>query len=313
LERGVLIVDDSKAVREMVRDVLAREGLFGNFYEAGNGEEAIEALKSGSCIDLVLMDLIMPKVDGIKLISWIRGTNSCRDLPILVLSVEGRGEMKAKGLNLGASDYVVKPFDEGELVARIKLLLKRKDVQDDLKRKNVELVKINEELKKLAVTDELTQLFNRSYFLEQLSTEMNRSVRYKVPMTLLMVDLDNFKKVNDTFGHLAGDEVLKDVAAILPQCVRESDVVGRYGGEEFVICLVHTDKDAAMVPAERVRSSVADKVYAFSEGTFRTTASIGVVYFGGDPTVGRDELIKRADAALYRAKADGKNRIVVYE
>ena len=313
MNKGVLIVDDSKLFRDGLKTVLSREGLFGHYYEAGDGGEAIRILKAGHEIDMVLTDIVMPRVDGIDVITWLRGNDGFQDLPILVVSVDGRGDMKAMGLNLGASDYVVKPFDQVELIARIKLLLKRREVQEDLKKKNLELTKINTELKKLSVTDELTQLYNRSHFFETLSLEMKRCTRYKMEMVLMLIDLDDFKAVNDTFGHQAGDHVLKEVAGILNMCVRDSDAVGRYGGEEFIICLVHTDMEGAAAPAERIRSTVEGRVFTFPEGTYRITVSGGMTTFPGPGQVGRDELIKRADIALYEAKTTGKNKMLVYK
>jgi len=311
-DKGILIVDDSAALRSMVKTILSKEDVFDRYYEAGDGEEAMDFLQSGQDVDLVLMDLVMPRVDGIEVISWLKEREGFQDLPVLVLSVEARGDVKARGLNLGASDYVVKPFDPGELVARIKLILKRKEVQDDLKRKNQELLKINEELKRLAVTDELTQLFNRSHFFECLLQEMKRSVRYRMKMTLMLIDLDDFKAVNDTFGHLAGDEVLREVSGIFREAVRDSDSVGRFGGEEFIIFLVHTDVEGASIPAERIRAKVEEKVFAFREGTYRATVSIGLAEFPIDTTESRDEFIRRADVALYQAKMTGKNKVVAY-
>jgi two-component system cell cycle response regulator len=311
-DRGLLIVDDSQSIRSMVKTILSKEGIFTRYYEAGDGEEAMGLLKSGRDVDLVLMDLIMPRVDGIEVISWMRETEAYQDLPVLVLSVEGRGDVKARGLNLGASDYVVKPFDPGELVARVRLLLKRKEVQDELRRKNQELQKINEELKRLSVTDELTQLFNRSHFYECLLQEMKRSVRYKMKITLLLIDLDDFKLVNDTHGHLAGDEVLRDVSRIIRASVRDSDAVGRFGGEEFIAYLVHSDMDAAMVPAERMRAAVEERVFSFQGGTARTSISIGMAEFPTGTPESRDEFVRRADVALYEAKVTGKNKVVAY-
>jgi len=316
MSKGILIVDDSKPFRDMVKTVLSKEGLFRHYYEAGDGGEAIRLLKAGHEIDMVLTDIVMPKVDGIDVITWARGNDGFRDLPILVISVDGRGDMKAMGLNLGASDYVVKPFDQVELIARIKLLLKRKEVQEELKRTNEELMRINAELKRLSITDDLTQLYNRSHFFEKLALEMKRCTRYKMYMSLMLIDLDDFKKVNDTFGHQAGDEVLKEVSKILASCVRDSDAVGRYGGEEFILYLVHTDLEGASLPAERIRAAVEEKVFAFSEGTYRITVSAGLASFPGAAHIGhmgREEFIKRADIALYEAKTTGKNRVVAYK
>jgi len=311
--KGVLIVDDSKAFREMVKAVLVRAGLFSRYYEARDGAEAITVLKSGDVVDLVLVDLFMPRMDGIDVLSWAREVKEHKDLPIVVLSVDDRGDVKARGLNMGASDYVVKPFDHGEFLARINLLLRRKEVQDELRKKNEELVKINGELKRLAATDSLTQLYNRSHFFYLLNNEMKRCVRYRMSMTLVMADLDNFKAVNDTFGHLAGDEVLREFAAILKSCVRDSDVVGRYGGEEFVMFLVHTDTDGAKTPAERIRASIGERVFTFPDGTLRITTSVGLAEFYFGAPVPMEELVRRADLALYEAKQAGKNMVVSYK
>ncbi len=311
-DRGVLIVDDSTASRGMVKSILSKEGIFSRYYEAGDGEEAMKVLMSAHDVDLVLMDLIMPKVDGIDVVAWMRESAQHQDLPVLVLSVEGRADAKIRGLNLGASDYVVKPFDPGELVARIRLLLKRKEIQDDLKRKNQELMRVNEELKRLSITDELTQLYGRSHFYERLLQEMKRSVRYGMKMTLMLIDLDNFKAVNDAYGRPAGDSVLREVSLILRDSVRDSDAAGRFGGEEFIVYLAQTDLAGAAVPAERIRASVEGKVFAFPEGTLRATVSIGMAEFPCDAPESRDEFVRRADVALYEAKMTGKNKVAAY-
>jgi diguanylate cyclase (GGDEF)-like protein len=311
-DRGILIVDDSASLRGMVKTILSGEGLFQRFYEAEDGVDALNFMKSGCDLDFIIMDLLMPRMDGIRVLSWARDRKEYRDLPILLLSVDGSADIKAKGLNLGASDYVVKPFDPGELVARVRLLLKRKEVQDELRRKNEEMARINEELRKVSVIDDLTKLYNRSRFFEGLSQEMKRCARYKTRMTLLLIDLDDFKLVNDTCGHLAGDEVLKEVAGIMKGLLRDSDIAGRYGGEEFMLCLAQTDREGAMLAAERIRAAVQEKVFAFPEGTVRITASIGMAEFPNDNPIGRDELIRRADVALYEAKKTGKNKVAEY-
>lgn len=308
---NILVVDDSKPERDMVKMVLSGDEVFGDIHEAGDGEEAYRFLTGGTQVDLVIMDIRMPRMDGFELINRIKSTDGISDLPILVLSADGRGEIKTMGLNIGASDYVVKPFDQGELIARAKLQIRRKIIQDELQRRNRDLADVNERLKTLAVTDELTGLSNRSHFFEKMDKEMKRCRRHGIPMTLLLIDIDDFKGVNDTYGHVAGDEVLRGIAPILVASVRDNDVVGRYGGEEFIVYLVHTDSEAASVPAERIRESVASSVFTFSDGTYRVTASIGVASFPGkDETENRVDFIKRADAALYEAKRNGKNRVV---
>ena len=310
--RGVLIVDDDACFRIMLKGVLEKESLFESYYEACDGLEAIELIKSGAAVDLVLMDLMMPRAGGIEVINWARGEDAYSELPIMVLSVESRSDMKAKGLDVGANDYVVKPFDTVELVARVKLLLRRKEVQDELRRKNIELMRLNEKLRRLAVTDDLTKLSNRSHFHDSLAREMRRCHRYGIPLALMLIDLDNFKRVNDTYGHQAGDQVLREVAKAFKAALRESDCVARYGGEEFIMFLAHTDLDGAWVPAERVRKAIEGMVFTFDGGTYRTTASIGIVALKPDPPDGREELIRKVDLALYQAKMSGKNKVVAY-
>lgn len=308
----VLVVDDSQPMRELVGAILSRDEVFGDILEASDGRQAIETLEAEGPVDLIIMDLKMPGMDGFELINRLKNTEALAEIPVIVLSVDGRGEMKAMGLNIGASDYVVKPFDQGELVARAKLIIRRKAVQEELKRKNRELSEINERLKALAVTDELTKLYNRSHFFEKMEREMKRCRRHGIKMTLLLVDLDDFKDVNDTFGHVAGDEVLTGVASALLSSVRDNDAVGRYGGEEFIVCLVHTSAADAAVPAERIRDAVEKTVFTFEAGTYRTTASIGIAeYSAYDPGESRIDFLKRADAALYEAKRLGKNRVAV--
>lgn len=309
---NVLVVDDSRSTREMVSAVLSFDEIFGTVYEAGDGEEVFGLLGSGIVVDLIIMDIRMPRMDGFELINRLKSAEEYKEIPILVLSADARGEIKTMGLNIGASDYVVKPFDQGELIARAKLQIRRKVAQDELRRRNRDLADINERLKTLAVTDELTGLSNRSHFFEKMDREMKRCRRHGIRMTLLLIDLDDFKAVNDTYGHIAGDEVLRQVASVLTACVRDNDSVGRFGGEEFISYLVHTNAGEAAVPAERVRSSVADLVFHSGHQTYGVTASIGLAtYPAGDAGESRTDFMKRADDALYEAKRGGKNTIVV--
>lgn len=308
---NVMIVDDSRTTRDMVSAVLTSDDIFGAIYEAGDGHEAIDLLESGVRVDLIIMDIRMPRMDGFELINRIRVSDAFGEVPILVLSVDGRSEIKTMGLNIGASDYVVKPFDQGELLARAKLQIRRKVIQDELKKRNRDLAEINEKLKTLAVTDELTGLSNRSHFFEKMDKEMKRCRRHGIPMTVLLIDLDDFKNINDTHGHIAGDEVLRTVSSVLASCVRDNDAVGRFGGEEFIVYLVHTSALEAAVPAERIRESVAGTEFEFAGKACRVSASVGVAsYPAADDGESRVDFMKRADAALYEAKRNGKNAVV---
>ena len=306
--RAALVVDDNPLFRKMLLTALGRDGEFDTFYEASDGRNAVEIIKSGTKVDIVLADLMMPGLDGMGFIGWARENPEYADLPIMLLTVETSGEIKAKGFDIGASDYVVKPFDHAELLARIKLLLQRRDLVDELKKKNEELVELNARLLKLSITDELTQLSNRTHFFERLTGEMHRCDRYKVRIALLLMDLDNFKEVNDRMGHLTGDEVLKRVSDVIRETLRDTDLAGRYGGDEFILCLVHTPAEGALVLAERLRSRIGERFKAL----YGITATIGMAEYGGGSLEGREEFIGRADSALYMGKAAGRNVVVAY-
>jgi two-component system cell cycle response regulator len=308
--KGLLIVDENKPYRNMLIRLLERSGLFANFYEAGNVLEAKACLESARRVDMVVLDLMAPGDGGLDVISWARGELRHRELPIIVLTVENRGDIKAKCLRAGASDYMVKPFDPVELSARMGLLMKRREVQEELRRRNRELLRINEVLRQYAVFDELTRLYTKPYFIEDTAKEMKRCERYNMPMTVMLVDLDDFDKVAGELGRATGDEVLKGVAEILRCSVRESDMVGRYGPEQFILKLANTGIEGAVVPAERIRASVEDKIFNCGGRAFKTTASIGVTDYPAHSTEGIDRLLGRAGHALDEARAAGKNRVV---
>jgi two-component system cell cycle response regulator len=305
----LLIVDDNKPYRKMLISMLERAGLFTTFYEAGDTFEAKACLESERRVDLVVLDLIMPRRGGLELIRWARGVERHRELPIMVLSVEGGGDMKARCLKAGASDYMVKPFDPVELTARMGLLMRRRETQEELKKRNRELLKINEELRQYAVFDELTRLYTRPYFIEDVAKEMKRCERYKVPMSVMLVDLDGFDELTGTFGRATGDEILRDVADMLRGSVRESDSVGRYGPEQFILKLANTGIDGAVVPAERIRASIEEKLFTCGGRPCRATASIGVADYPANAPEGTDRLLGRVGHALDEAKSAGRNRV----
>ncbi|HLB24852.1 MAG TPA: diguanylate cyclase, partial [Nitrospirota bacterium] len=226
--------------------------------------------------------------------------------------VETRGEMKARALEMGASDYMEKPFDPVELAARINLVLRRREVGDELQKKNRELAEINRELRMYSIMDELTKTYSRPYFFENMTAEMKRCARYMIPLSLMLVDLDNFEDITGVLGREAGDQVLRDVAEILRHSVRDSDAVGRYGDGEFIVNLVHTDGHGALVPAERIRESIAHLELPSGGRQVRTTASIGVAEFRLKSPQSREEFLRLADQALREAKTTGRNKVVIH-
>lgn len=255
-------------------------------------------------VDLVLCDLDMPGFDGFKFLRMVSGDSKLQHTPVILLTGHEDMGTKVKGLSAGASDYLTKPFDDLELIARVNVHLKLKRLQDELSEKNCELEKI-------ARIDALTGVSNRRHLMEVLQTEFERCRRYTRPFALLMFDLDHFKKVNDTYGHQAGDAVLVEVAAALQTALRLNDTVGRYGGEEFAVVLPETDAEAALLVGERCRTLVEElNVNYGAKLPLKVTASIGLAAVPDAGICDLDGLIKVADSALYRAKGAGRNRLV---
>jgi two-component system cell cycle response regulator len=223
-------------------------------------------------------------------------------VPVMMITAFDRREVLLQALELGANDFLGKPLDELELKARTRNMLK-------LRARSVALADANRALHKLATTDVLTDLMNRRSFIERANAEVARARRYKKPLSVLLLDADFFKRVNDTYGHAGGDQVLRDLADHARHVVREMDFVGRIGGEEFVICLPETALDGAMIVAERLRERVAGHPVAFEDKQISVSVSIGVTEIQpGDGEVA--PLMQRADMALYEAKNSGRNRVI---
>jgi diguanylate cyclase (GGDEF)-like protein len=231
-------------------------------------------------------------------------------IPIILVTARDSTQDKVEGLDAGADDYLTKPINFPELEARVRSMLRIKRLQDELDQKNRELELANKRLRKLSITDGLTDLFNHRHIHELLHEEFERTRRSGEPLAVAMLDLDRFKQVNDTYGHPTGDVILYETARILRETAREIDMVGRYGGEEFVVILPGTDEEAAEQFAERVRVAVSEHHFRDEANEVRMTISGGVSSFPGVGIEHPDVLVKRADEALYAAKESGRNRIV---
>jgi len=298
---SVLIIDDSETVRDQIIGTLQKCSLFDSYLQAGDGIEGFKALLVEPT-DLVLCDLEMPRMDGFKFIALMQSQRGLKDIPVIMLTGREDTELKIRGLEQGACDYVTKPFDAGELVARVRVQLKIKALQDALK-------KSNELLTELSNTDPLTGLSNRRHFKEALAREFQRSVRKNEAFSLVMADLDHFKKINDTFGHQEGDMVLTSVAAFIRDLVRSYDVAARYGGEEFAVILPDTGTTQARQFAERLRKGIEEITFPGRLQSLTVTISIGVATFPSPQVDCVDTLVRSADEALYRAKRNGRNRL----
>jgi diguanylate cyclase (GGDEF)-like protein len=302
---SVLIIDDSQQERNEIKDVLEKTGLFDAFYEASDGLKGFKIMLSNPP-DLIVCDLIMPNFDGFKFLRLKRARQDYDNIPVLI--VTGRDDMndKIRGLEEGAQDYVLKPFNPLELVARVKAHLRIKLLQDELKQ-------VNEKLETLSNTDPLTELYNRRYFFNILEKEFERTKRYNRALSLLMVDIDFFKAVNDKCGHLTGDKVLTVVARVLKTDLRKIDSCARYGGEEFVILLPETDINGATSVGNRYLSEIREQDLSDICMKIKAiTVSVGVVCLPNDDIKTTDVFLKCADDALYTAKKQGRNKMIIY-
>ncbi|MEJ7810068.1 MAG: diguanylate cyclase [Gemmatimonadaceae bacterium] len=306
----ILIVDDHEDNVEVLRARLEARGY--DCDSAQDGEEALRKVAEHPP-DLILLDVMMPRVDGHEVARQIKANPNLPFIPIIMQTALDSVSNKVEGLGAGADDYITKPINFAELEARVRAMLRIKRLQNELGEANRKLADVNAKLTEMAVTDGLTGLYNRRHIEERLHEMFEHSDRLHEPMSCVMFDLDHFKSVNDTYGHQAGDAVLRELAALLKDVARGVDRVGRYGGEEFIALLPGTVLDAAVTFAERARQQVEERVFAFEGGTLRRTLSCGVAAWPHPKIRHREQLVKAADDALYVAKDLGRNRVVRFD
>ncbi len=305
----ILVVDDVAVNVQLLTTYLTSVGY--NVIAARDGQEALEKVVACNP-DLILLDVMMPKFNGFEVCERIKADESTRIVPVIMVTALNEIEDKIKATEAGADDFVSKPFNKLELLTRVKSLLRIKELHDQLNTKVKELEEAQERLRQLAITDGLTGLFNHRYFKEHLEQELYRASRHHSEVSLIMIDIDFFKRYNDTFGHPAGDALLRAVARMLKDNVRKIDIAARYGGEEFVLVLAETNKPAASLVAEKMRRMVETSTFeglpAHNNG--HITISLGIATFPLDATNPND-LITMADQRLYQAKQRGRNQVVV--
>jgi diguanylate cyclase (GGDEF)-like protein len=300
---NILIIDDSAAVRGQIVQTLRNAGIFDRYFEAQDGIEGFKTLVAVR-VDLIICDLEMPRMDGFKFLSLLGSREHLRNIPVIMLTGREDQDLKIKGLEQGAVDYVTKPFDAGELVARIRVQQKIKALQDELRRSN-------EMLKELSNTDYLTHLYNRRFIMDALENEFQRTRRKGGHLSLIIADIDHFKRVNDIYGHQQGDVALVEVARVTKEKLRRYDIAARYGGEEFIFLLPEAAAEEAHVVAKRLREAVEGMTFVPPMGDMVLTISLGLATYPGKPMDSIDELVRAADAALYLAKERGRNRVEV--
>ncbi len=299
----ILIVDDSRLIAHVAKTMLTKRGH--EIIVAQDGKAGLEAAKSEKP-DIILLDVIMPIMDGYEVCEHLKEDDSTKEIPIIMVTSQAEAADKVKGLELGALDYVTKPFDEAELIARVNIHLRLRELYEAVQEQN-------RQLQKMANRDGLTGLYNHRYFHEQLSQDFLRAKRYNENLSCVLFDIDFFKKFNDTYGHQTGDIVLKALASVVQRATRESDLSARYGGEEFALILYHTDGPAAYEMAERLRTMVESHEVQDNGNVLRVTISLGVATFPHERIHDSKELVDFADQALYKAKDNGRNRVEVFD
>lgn len=302
----VLLVEDDPIQARETEAILTNTG-----YEVFWAQDGINAIKLVKSLkpDIILLDLILPGLDGYEVCRWLKLDETAKAIPVIMLTVKKELSDKISGLQIGADDYLPKPYNELELNARIYASLRTKALQDELRMKNKQMEELLDKVNYMAITDALTGLYNRRKFHDTLTSEFERAKRYATPFSLIMIDIDHFKRVNDNYGHNAGDAVLKVVSSLILKSVREIDTASRFGGEEFMVVLPNTDISNAKVVAERMLVSIAR--YPFPNINEAITVSIGIGGMPDSNIKNEDQVIRCADIALYRAKQSGRNRVEV--
>lgn len=324
----VLAIDDSETVLLLIYKTLVKSFKIVTVKSAIEGLELVD-----ESFDTIILDIMMPKMNGVEFLKKIRN-GSHFNIPVLVLTAKFCTESEIEGFfKLGASDYVTKPFLKAELVARVKHHASLKVMREDLLKSNRRLKeaihneeylnkrimnktiklqryakrinRLNKKLKFWATHDRLTGIYNRRAFFDFLKNDFLRQKRNNQPITLLMIDIDHFKSFNDTFGHLAGDYVLKNMVRLVKKRIRQVDLIGRFGGEEFLILLADTALDDGKRVAEKLVGYISEQRFNYGGKELQVTISIGAAEHRDDES--RDSLLHRADTALYRAKKDGRN------
>jgi len=297
----VLMVDDRPALSERMQATLSSEHVVDM---EGDPTEALFHAAEGN-YELVVVSLDLANFDGLRLCSQLRSLERTRNVPILAIAESDSNGRLVRALEIGVNDYLVRPFDKHEVLARVRTQIRKKRYTERLR----DSVQLSIEA---AVTDPLTGLYNRRYMETHVGTLVDQAAARNKPLSVLVLDIDYFKSINDTYGHDAGDDVLQDFAIRIRKSIRGIDLACRYGGEEFVVVMPETDMAVATMVAERLRRRIASEPFPIQKGTrtIEVTISIGIAALAPDDDAAA--VIKRADQALYRAKRDGRNRVVPY-
>ncbi|HEX5708727.1 MAG TPA: diguanylate cyclase [Pyrinomonadaceae bacterium] len=300
----ILVADDEPVNLALIKRRLEWEDY--KIHTAEDGREAVERARALQP-DLIILDVMMPILDGLQACRLLKDDASTRDIPVIFLSALDDMETKVNGLAAGGNDYISKPFRAEELIARVRVAIRLKRERDDLRDSADEARRRAEAASEMSMSDALTGLLNRYGLQRSLQHEQAEARRYGRALSCLMIDIDHFKHVNDTYGHAAGDAALMQVAKVLTDAVRASDVVCRYGGEEFLVLAPETNLDGALWLGEKIRLAASARLYGDGERVFPLTLSLGAAQMLGGESA--HDMIARADVALYHAKESGRDRV----
>jgi len=288
----ILVVEDDLYYLKTLEKILEEERY--RVYTHGEGKGVVEKAKELK-VDAVLLDIMIPEKDGFSVCQLLKEDSETRDIPIIMVTAKTDGEDLKRAFELGAFDYIKKPIDKMEVLARLSAALEYCEQQ--------------KQLQDMAMRDGLTGLYTHTLLLELLEKECNKAQRYKTSLAFLMLDIDHFKKVNDTYGHRVGDRIIEQVARTLEINSRKSDIVGRYGGEEYGIILQDISFANALLVCERIRSSIEEFEYRIDDKIIKITISIGMAYKEAEASADCEKMITIADKAMYQAKKNGRNRV----
>jgi two-component system cell cycle response regulator len=299
----IIIADDDRITRELLASILRA-----NAYDVdivADGQQAAERVAKGGA-DLVLLDVMMPRMGGLEACRIIKGMTHESFLPVLLVTVKTDPASRIEGLKIGADDYVCKPFEEGELLARVQAMLRIKRFYDELQA-------ARGRLERVSVHDELTGLYNYRYLNGRLGEEFKRAERSHEPLACALIDIDRLRVWNERGGRALGDAILRGAADLIKKSLREVDIVVRYGGDEFLVLLPTTHFAGALSVAERTWREVTTRAWSPLTEDDRVTLSMGIALFPSRDVRSKDALLKAAEYALHRAKRDGMNRICVFQ
>jgi two-component system cell cycle response regulator len=294
----ILVVDDDKGIRETIRGAIQEAGY--TCRTEASGDEALGFLEKNR-VDIIIADVRMPGLNGFELTKVVKEKY---DADVIIITGYGRDFQYEEAIEKGASEFILKPIRLKELIVRLRRVLRERALLAQQRQ-------MEDQLRELTITDDLTKLHNMRHFYVQLQLEIDRTSRYKNPLSLLLLDVDRFKQYNDTYGHLEGDKILIELGRVIRECLRKSDTAYRYGGDEFMVVLPQTQGNEARNVAERIRAQFPAEYSHREPDRIDTTLSIGVVEHR--PKEDLSEFVKRADQAMYKAKKQGGNHSILVD